>query len=121
MKKLITLIVLLFSMTISAQDAFLQKDHEILEQEADKITQKYNAELSLTAKQQSLFQKKVEEFLIRREDIEANKSGKEKLDLLYSLQKVETAEMGNIITRPQLRLYKKIKKDIQPLDTVDIR
>jgi len=119
MKKLITFALLLFSVTVFSQDAFLQKDNEVLEKEADKITRTYNAELSLTAKQQALFQKKVEEFLILRKNIEFNNSGKAKLDLLYSMQKNETAEMGDILTRPQLDLYKNIKKEIQPLETVE--
>lgn len=119
MKRLITLALLLFSMATFAQDALLQKNNGILEKEADKVTQKYNAELSLTSKQQALFKKKIEEFLIRRKNIETNNNGREKLDLLYSLQKNETAEMGDILTQPQLRLYKNIKKEIQPLDTVE--
>lgn len=41
------------------------------------------------------------------------------LDKLYILQEQESKDMGDILTRPQLDLYLKIKPDIQPLARVE--
>ena len=103
----------------NAQDPILQKDHPNLEKEAFAITRQYNQELALDGKQIILFQKKVEEFLIRREDIKKRYSGKRELDALMNMQTQETLEMMNILTQPQMDLYKKIKPNIQPLAEVD--
>ncbi|WP_299336546.1 hypothetical protein [uncultured Psychroserpens sp.] len=119
MKKLILLLISLITYNTYAQDSMLQSNNEQLEDKAVKITQTYSDQLSLTGKQFMLFQKTVEEFLIRREKIENAYKGKEKLKLLYEMQEVETKEMNDILTRPQLDLYKKIKLEIQPLDKVE--
>ncbi|MCK8481887.1 hypothetical protein [Psychroserpens algicola] len=121
MKYLITLFIIVLPIIGFAQDPMLQNDTDELEDQATQITQQYNNELALTSKQFVLFQKKVEEFLIRRETIETKYKGKEKLDLLFTMQEVETREMNDILTRPQLNLYKKIKAKIQPLSVVDKR
>lgn len=119
MKKLIPIfLLLLFSLSVSAQDPFLQKSNPEAKKEAIKLTDRYDLELALTGEQKLLFQQKVEEFLIRRQKVEKNLSGKEKLDFLYQLKEQETAEMGDILTRPQLEVYKEIRPNIQPLDVV---
>lgn len=118
MKKLLLLLFLSTSLLAYSQDPFLQKSNAMAKKEAVKITNQYIPELALTGKQQLLFQQKVEEFLIRRYKIESEFEGKEKLEMLYKLQQEETAEMNNIITRPQMEVYKKVKPNIQPLETV---
>lgn len=118
MKKFIIISLLLFTVKGLAQDTFFQEANERAKNEAYNITNEYNRHLSLTGEEQVLFQKKVEEFLIRRYKIEKDFTGKEKLDLLLKMQIEETAEMNDILTRPQLELYKKIKPQIQPLETV---
>ena len=119
MKKIPLLLLLMFTIPTIAQDPYLQKSSDVLEAEAKKITDAYNMELVMTTQQQILFKNKVEEFLIRAEEINAQLSGREKLDNLYNLQINETAEMGDILTQPQYRLYKKLKPKIQPLATVE--
>ena len=64
-------------------------------------------------------EKKIEEFKIKREKIEKQYKGKEKLDMLYKLQAQETGEMRNILTQPQFRLYEEIKPKYQPLEVVE--
>ncbi len=118
MKKLFLLLFVFTTLSAFSQDPFLQKSSPQAKEEAIKITNLYIPELALTGKQQLLFQQKVEEFLIRRYKIEAAFEGKEKLNLLYQLQQEETDEMKDIITRPQMNVYKKVKPKIQPLETV---
>ena len=118
MKKLIVLFAIFSTGLLFAQDPMLQSDAKDLEPKAKAITASYNEELALTSKQYMLFEKKVEEFLIRREKIELRYNGKEKLDMLFALQQRETKEMNDILTRPQLQVYKKIKPTVQPIDKV---
>ncbi|SRX56192.1 hypothetical protein [Aequorivita sp. CIP111184] len=118
MKKLFLLLFVFTTFSAFSQDPFLQKSNPESKKEAVKITNSYIPKLALTGKQQLLFQQKVEEFLIRRYKIEAEFEGKEKLNMLYQLQQQETDEMNNIITLPQMEVYKKVKPTIQPLETV---
>ncbi len=119
MKKLLFIMCLSVSMTVFSQDIYFQSGQEDLEQKADSITNLYNRQLVLSSMHELLFEKKIEEFLIRKEKIEEQYTGKEKLDLFYSLQKNEIAEMRDILTQLQFRLYEKIRPEIQPLDTVE--
>ncbi|TCK69312.1 hypothetical protein DFQ05_0833 [Winogradskyella wandonensis] len=119
MKKIIyTLILSLFVAQGFAQDPLLQRNNETLDEIATKITRTYDDKLSLEGEQFMLFQKKVEEFLIREEKIHNNYSGKQKLDLINELRKAETMEMRNVLTQIQFDLYKRIKPEIQPLAVV---
>lgn len=111
MKKIFTILAFLITTTIVAQDTFTQKHSEKLEERATEIAKAYD-------KQFMLFEKKVEEFLITRNKIENNFTGKTKLAKLYNMQREETAEMADILTQIQLDIYKQIKDDIQPLDEV---
>lgn len=118
MKNIIFTLLFLINISAFSQDPFLQNSNPQAEEEAVKITNLYIPELALSGNQQLLFQQKIEEFLIRRYKIEAEFEGKEKLNMLYQLQQEETNEMKDIITRPQLEVYKKVKPKIQPLETV---
>ncbi|MBO6880274.1 hypothetical protein [Winogradskyella sp.] len=119
MKTLIYILALAFTIQLSAQDPIMQKDSEALESVATSITKKYDDQLGLDGKQFTLFQKKIEEFLIREEKLHETYTGKEKLDMIYNLRKAETMEMRNILTQPQFDLYRRIKPQIQPLAVVD--
>ncbi|MBR9913779.1 MAG: hypothetical protein GYB32_02960 [Algicola sp.] len=119
MKLFITLCLTLSFVMGNAQDPMLQNNDESLEDIALRITRYYNDELALTQKQFMLFQKKVEEYLIRREKIEKTLEGKEKLNALFNMQQVETREMNDILTQPQMDMYRKVKPKIQPLDKVE--
>ncbi len=109
----------MFSSVLSAQDVYTQKNTEIHDAEAERITKEYNKQLALDGDQFVLFEKKVEEFLIKRAKIENRYTSKEKLDMLFRMQARETVEMKNILTRPQLEVYRRIKSDIQPIAVVE--
>ena len=118
MRNFIIISLLFIGVQCMAQDTFFQQSTPEMKKEAVKITNSYNLELALSGKQQLLFQQKVEEFLIRRNQIENVLTGKEKLNYLLDMQLEETDEMMDILTRPQLAVYKKVKPKIQPLETV---
>ncbi|WP_411767522.1 hypothetical protein [Winogradskyella sp. A3E31] len=119
MKQLLAIVIVFFTYTSYGQDPILQEDNDTLEEIAFDLTQAYNKELGLTGKQVTLFQKKVEEYLIREERIHQSLTGKTKLNRLHALRTLETKEMGDILTQPQLTLYKKLKPKLQPLAVVE--
>lgn len=118
MKKLIVLLVLFVSFSSLGQDTHLQVGSETLQEKAKVITDKYVDVLGLRANQELIFRKKVEEFLIREEEIKATSEGKEMLNKMVALRQNEAAEMGNILTRIQLNRYKEVRPEIQPLARV---
>lgn len=119
MKYIFSVLIMFISLSAFAQDTNFQNGSEDAEMKATKITDQYNAELGLRAKQELLFRKKVEEFILRAEDIKRNYKGREMLNKLLINQKNETAELGNILTRPQLEKYKEVRPRIQPLSKVE--
>lgn len=121
MRTFITTIILIFTIAGFAQDPMMQDNSEALEDVAVSVTERYNDKLALDAKQYILFQKKVEEFLIREEKIHKSLNGEEKLNALYKLRKAESLEIRNILTKHQFDLYKRLKPQIQPLAIVETK
>lgn len=118
MKKILTVIIILFSMNAFSQDTYLQTGDETIEERATTLTDKYSAQLGLRAEQELLFRKKVEEFMLRAQSIKKQYEGREMLNKLVINQQNETAEMGDILTRIQLDKYKEIKSTMQPLKQI---
>lgn len=119
MKRYTTLLLVFMTTTLFAQDPYLQQPDPELDKQAKELTIEYDQKLGLTADQALRFEIKVEEFLIRAKKIRNELTGKEKLDALALLQVREMQEMGDILTQPQLDLYKKIRPTLQPLDVVE--
>lgn len=119
MKQVITFLFLITTATLFAQDPMLQKPDRSLHEEVKALSLAYNNELALNTDQLKVFEVKLEEFLIRREDIENTLKGRDKLEALYLLQDQETEEMKDILTRNQMQVYIRVKPHIQPITTVD--
>lgn len=120
MKNLLLLITILMApIIVMAQDTFFQNSNENVRSEAIRITTEYNRELAFSGEQELLFRQKVEEFLIRKNEIEKAFSGQKKIDLLSALQREETREMNDILTRVQMEFYRKVKPQIQPVKSVE--
>lgn len=117
-------ILLLFTIVLSAgtaygQDPFFQEGSQETEKRARALTEKYQPELVMTGTQTRLFERKVSEFLIRADKIKQTELPiKEKLQLLQELSIQENGEMANILSRPQVKRYVKIKYNIQPIAMV---
>ncbi|WP_299228250.1 hypothetical protein [uncultured Psychroserpens sp.] len=92
-----------------------------IEAKTDKIADTYDAKLAMTAKQKVLFKLKVEDYLIKRQNIEEKYDGRDELNALFNLQIQETADMNDILTRIQMQVYKKVKPEIQPLKIIDTK
>tara|TARA_R100000935_G_scaffold8302_7_gene17381 strand:- start:8961 stop:9323 length:363 start_codon:yes stop_codon:yes gene_type:complete len=118
MKKILTLLLLVVSLSAFSQDTYLQTGSEDLQEKAKAITDKYVDVLGLRAEQELLFRKKVEEYLVREEKIKATNKGEDMLNKMVALRQNEAAEMGDILTRLQLQKYKEVRPEIQPLARV---
>lgn len=120
MKTKITTLLLLLSLTLGFAQQYPPINDGSLKVEAmaDSITDAYDRELSMTAKQKALFKLKVEDYLLRKQNIESKYEGRKQLTALVELQAQETLDMNDILTRIQMQVYKKIKPEIQPLKIV---
>lgn len=104
---------------VRGQDAYFQEGSKSSETWARSLTSAYQPELVLRSRQVPLFRKKLEEFLIRENKIQkADISVQDKMALLTQLADQQRAEMSNILTRPQLRRYTKVRREIQPIMVV---
>ncbi len=121
MKTKITTLLLFLSLTLGfAQQYPPVNDGSLnVEAKADSITDAYDRELSMTAKQKALFKLKVEDYLIKRQMIESKYEGRKELSAFTELQVQETLDMNDILTRIQMQVYKKVKPEIQPLKMVE--
>ncbi|PKB00530.1 hypothetical protein B0O79_3997 [Flavobacteriaceae bacterium MAR_2009_75] len=124
MKKNSTFWALLFSgvgivANLRGQDTYFQEGNRNSEAWAKSLTQAYQPELVMSGNQTLLFQKKLQEFLTRENKIQRSEmSPEDKLHLLSQLAQQQRAEMANILTRPQLKRYIKVKQEIQPVSIV---
>ncbi len=123
MRNTLIIFAVLISTLSFAQNPITQNSNNLeLEQEARALTKKYNSQLALRAKQMNLFEIKVEEFLINEQKIRnSNLSTAQKLVELQKNYDMESADMGDILTRPQLKLYKKLKTEYQPIEPVVVK
>ena len=111
------LIAFTFLIAASGFSQNMERDRTI-EATVDRLANQYDNQLAMTAEQFLLFKNELKATLKTRELIEQRYSGKEKLDQLALMQNYETAAMGEILTRIQLRKYKQIKPELQPLAIV---
>ena len=110
------LIILLFAgIQVFSQESFFEESTPETKEQAIKLTDEYNKELALDTEQIVSFQQKVEEFLLRRNEIDQEFSGKARLYNLVKLQEEQYTEMHNILTQSQLEAYKKYYSIIQPI------
>ncbi len=117
---IVIVVILLNTGSLFAQDAYFQEADQEIRKASKKLVETYTPELVLSGNQLLQFESKVKEFLIRRSrvDAEQHMTTREQLKLLKRISKQENAEMQNILTRPQLRRYVKIKRKIQPVYVV---
>ncbi|NJW52547.1 hypothetical protein [Salinimicrobium oceani] len=105
-------IVLLFSSPAVSQTMMQPEPSQELEKAAKETTQKWENELSLSAKQMSLMEKKFVEFAIKRNRILQSKMREEvKTKHLLELEVLENREMRDILTKPQYDRYIMLKRN----------
>ncbi|WP_378175437.1 hypothetical protein [Aquimarina sp. SS2-1] len=123
MKHIVNMLIFFLSTIAFAQNPMTQNmEDPQLEKQAKELAQKYDDQLGLTEKQILLFENKIEEHLINSKKIRnSNLETKEKIAQLKINYAQESRDMGDILTKPQLDLYKKIKPKLQPINPVVVK
>lgn len=85
------------------------------------ITNAYNKELGLDGDQLPIFHQKIQDYLVRSNEIKAAYQGKAELDALTKLRVDQALDMKNLLTRQQYDVYKRISQNIQPVKQVGER
>jgi len=102
--------VMLFTVTVQAQD------DTMFDKKANELVRAYQADLGLTIEQATEFHKSIKTYLKKREEINAmSASAADKGKMLKDASDMETQGMADILDAKQLKMYKKLKKDLQPL------
>ncbi len=116
MKKLLTIVTLLFISFAGAQDIVAPPATEQQKEEAVKMAEALDGELGLTSKQEMMFRNKYTEFIARREAVMRSKrTTANKNDLLGQLYIEHGRELNDILTVPQRQKFKKIREQYDPL------
>ena len=104
-------IALLTTTSAAAQTMTQPEPSKELEQAAREQTERWEDELSLTAKQMSLMEEKFIEFAIKKDRVLQSKMREEaKVERLRALQGSENRDMRNILTKPQYDRYLMLQK-----------
>jgi len=117
MKKLIFIAVVLFATVATAQNYIAPKPNERQLTEAKELAREIDKRISLTEIQLLDVEQLNGEFIARRDEIVGNRelSIERKNELLAAMYKEQSREMADIVTRRQLRRYRRVRGDIQPL------
>lgn len=107
---LVAALGMFFSMqTLSAQDG-------VIDQKANELVRAYQADLGLTVEQAADFHKAIKHYLTKRMEINAmDVSSADKSSMLKDVSDLENRAMEGILDAKQLKAYKKLKKELQPV------
>jgi hypothetical protein len=107
--------IILFSVPSDAQQ-YSQEATPAQEEKAKEIVEQFDDVLSLTAKQELLFNSKQTKFIVAQELlINSNRPRKELNRLLLALYLEQAQEMKEVLTQPQFDLYAKVRSTYDPL------
>lgn len=91
---------------VFSQSMMQQDPTRDLERQAEAAAQKWEKELSLTAKQYDLMKRKLIEFAIKKDQLLQSKMRQEaKTERLMALKALEIKDMRDILTKPQYDRY----------------
>jgi hypothetical protein len=114
MKIVLLLAFLCLPLAVFSQDPEFVYISEIQETEAKELTRAYDKELGLTSLQETLFQEKVMEILMRTEQLTSTRTGEPQPYKLDALKKEEADAMRKILTKRQYTLYIQLRDQLQP-------
>ena len=94
---------------VSAQDG-------VIDQKANELVRAYQADLGLTIEQAVDFHKAIKHYLTKRMEINAmDVSSDDKISMMKDVDVMENKAMEGILDAKQLKAYKKLKKELQPV------
>ncbi|WP_124981428.1 hypothetical protein [Nonlabens xiamenensis] len=113
------IVVFLGFQNLQAQDLDLIEASKSQKDRAHLIVTKLNDQLSLTEKQYMLFHEKQTEFIAKNDAvINSDRTPDEANKLLRAFYKEQYQEMDDILTEPQMQVYREIRPVTDPLITV---
>ncbi|QJP35117.1 hypothetical protein F0365_12325 [Nonlabens sp. Ci31] len=108
--------IILCSATVNAQQYLPNDPTPAQEEKAKEIVVQFDSVLSLTTKQELLFDIKQTEFIVSQELLINSNTPKEELNrMLLALYLDQAMEMKDILTQPQYDLYAKVRSTYDPL------
>ncbi len=114
--KIVSVLLFLFTVTVNAQTYESVEATTIQKEKANKIVLEFDKELSLTEKQELLFQTKQAEFVATSESIINSKRSKKEINgMLLALYQEQANEIKEILTQPQFDVYVDVRNKIDPL------
>lgn len=109
------IVIILFSISGNAQQ-YLQEATPKQKEKAKEIVEEFDDVLSLTAKQELLFNIKQTGFIVAQERLLNSNRPKEELNtMLLALYFEQAQEMKDVLTQPQFDLYAKVRSTYDPL------
>ncbi|TYP75252.1 hypothetical protein [Aquimarina intermedia] len=119
MKTLFTGILIFLAVQTYSQNPYTQNSDAEMEAHAKELADWYNDELGFTETQWLQFERKVEEHLINEKKIRNSQlSIKEKIAALKENYYAETQGMNDILTQPQMEVYRRVKQNYQKIAPV---
>ncbi|MFL1895292.1 hypothetical protein ACJRPK_06290 [Aquimarina sp. 2-A2] len=119
MKTLFTGILIFLAVQTYSQNPYTQNSDAEMEAHAKELADWYNDELGFTETQWLKFERKVEEHLINEKKIRNSQlSVKEKIAALKENYYAETQGMNDILTQPQMEVYRRVKQNYQKIAPV---
>ncbi|AZQ44249.1 hypothetical protein [Nonlabens ponticola] len=121
MKKILMIIAFMGSLSLGAQEYIAPSADDDVSKMAKEMAFDFDKKLSLTEKQLLMVEKLNEEFLQRQGLIFDNEelTIAEKNYRMKEMYEEQSREMADILTRPQLARYRKIRGEIQPLVIIE--
>ena len=99
----------LSTQSLSAQDG-------VIDQKANELVRAYQADLGMTIEQAADFHKAIKHYLTKRMEINAmDVSSDDKVSMMKDVNVMENKAMEGILDAKQLKAYKKLKKELQPV------
>lgn len=101
------------SVTAVSQTMTQPEPSEELEEAAREMTERWEEELSLSAKQMSLMEDKFIEFAMKRDRVLQSKMREDlKTQHLIELKELENQDMRDILTKPQFDRYLQLQESV---------
>ena len=110
----ISIVLAAFALFLGAQTVAAQDG--VIDQKANELVRAYQADLGLTIEQAADFHKAIKHYLNKRMEINAmDASSDDKVSMMKDVDDLENRAMEGILDAKQLKAYKKLKKELQPV------
>lgn len=108
-----SLFLVLFMSSLTAVSA---QEQTKVDKQTDALVRAYQSDVAMTVEQAMEFYDKVKSYLVKRQEIKASSQAADaKKTALHAIDKQETTEMASILDGHQMKVYKKMKKTLQPM------